>query len=70
MNIRKKAFQVSAEILSKTGANAVKVEGGIELAETIKYLVDRGIPVMGHIGLMPQRINIKGKFFIPGTLTI
>ena len=44
----------------------MKLEGGIELADTIKFLVDRGIPVMGHIGLMPQRINIKGKFISQG----
>ena len=63
---KKKAFDVSAEILSKTGANAVKLEGGIELADTISFLVKRGIPVMGHIGLMPQRINVKGKFISQG----
>ena len=57
---------MSTEILSKTGASAVKLEGGIELADTIHYLVERGIPVMGHIGLMPQRINIKGKFISQG----
>ena len=49
-------------ILSNTGADAVKLEGGIEFSDTIKFLVERGIPTMGHIGLMPQRINIKGKF--------
>tara|TARA_B100001989_G_scaffold143394_1_gene101967 strand:+ start:1366 stop:2175 length:810 start_codon:yes stop_codon:yes gene_type:complete len=65
-NSKKRAFKVSTEILSKTGASAVKLEGGIELADTIHYLVERGIPVMGHIGLMPQRINIKGKFISQG----
>ena len=63
---KKKAFNVAAEILSRTGASAVKLEGGIELADTINYLVERGIPVMGHVGLMPQRINIKGKFVSQG----
>ena len=62
----KKAFNVAAEILSRTGASAVKLEGGIELADTINYLIERGIPVMGHVGLMPQRINIKGKFVSQG----
>ena len=59
---KEKAFINAAEILSKTGANAIKLEGGIEFSETIKFLVERGIPIMGHVGLMPQRINIKGKF--------
>ncbi len=63
---KKKAFKIAAEILSKTGANAVKLEGGIELSDTVNYLVERGIPVMGHVGLMPQRINIKGKFISQG----
>ena len=63
---KKKAFSVAAEILSKTGANAIKLEGGRELSDTINYLVERGIPVMGHVGLMPQRINIKGKFISQG----
>ncbi|MBF97193.1 MAG: 3-methyl-2-oxobutanoate hydroxymethyltransferase [Pelagibacterales bacterium] len=63
---KEKAFEIAAEILSKTGANAVKLEGGVELSETIKFLVNRGIPIMGHIGLMPQRINIKGKFIAQG----
>ncbi len=63
---KEKAFEVSSEILSATGASAVKLEGGVEMTETISYLVDRGIPVMGHIGLMPQRINVKGSFCSQG----
>ena len=61
-----KAFDLAAEILSKTHASAVKVEGGTEIAETINFLVNRGIPVMGHIGLLPQtskRFALKGKNF-------
>ena len=54
---KEKAFATAAKLISKTEANAVKIEGGIELAETIKFLVDRGIPVIGHIGLLPQRIQ-------------
>ena len=65
-NSKKRAFKIAAEILSKTGASAVKIEGGIELSKTINYLVKRGIPVMGHVGLMPQRINTKGKFLSQG----
>jgi len=61
-----KAFDTSVEILSQTNANAVKLEGGKELADTIDFLVSRGIPVMGHIGLMPQKINLVGKFLAVG----
>ena len=63
---KEKAFDTAAEIMSQTGANAVKIEGGEELSETISYLVDRGIPVMGHVGLMPQRINLRGIFSSQG----
>ncbi len=61
-----KAFDTAAEIISKTNATAVKLEGGKEIAETIDFIVSRGIPVMGHIGLMPQKINLKGKFLSVG----
>jgi len=61
-----KAFDISAEIISETNATAVKLEGGKELADTIDFIVSRGIPVMGHIGLMPQRINLVGKFLSVG----
>ena len=57
-----RAFDVAAEIISKTNATAVKLEGGTEIADTVNFLVSRGIPVMGHIGLMPQKINLVGKF--------
>ena len=63
---KEKAFDTAAEIMSQTGANAVKIEGGEELSKTISYLVDRGIPVMGHVGLMPQRINLRGIFSSQG----
>ncbi|MBJ56697.1 MAG: 3-methyl-2-oxobutanoate hydroxymethyltransferase [Rickettsiales bacterium] len=63
---KEKAFATAAKLISKTEANAVKIEGGIELAETIKFLVDRGIPVIGHIGLLPQRIQSTGKFSVKG----
>jgi len=61
-----KAFDVAAEIISKTNATAVKLEGGKEIEKTIDFLVSRGIPVMGHIGLMPQKINLVGKFSYMG----
>ena len=61
-----KAFDTAAEIISKTNATAVKLEGGKEIAKTVDFIVSRGIPVMGHIGLMPQKINLKGKFLSVG----
>jgi 3-methyl-2-oxobutanoate hydroxymethyltransferase len=57
-----KAFNSAAKILAQTGAGAVKLEGGVEMVETIKFLVERGIPVMAHIGLQPQQVNIYGGY--------
>jgi 3-methyl-2-oxobutanoate hydroxymethyltransferase len=54
------AFRNAARLLAETGAQAVKLEGGEPMAETIRFLVDRGVPVMGHVGLMPQSVNISG----------
>lgn len=55
------AFRNAAQVMAETGCSAVKLEGGIEMAETVTYLVRRGIPVMGHVGLTPQSINrLKG----------
>lgn len=59
------AYLASVELL-QAGADAVKMEGGIELAATIEFLSARGIPVMGHIGLMPQRINQVGTYAAQG----
>src|SRR5437868_4344569 len=56
------AFRNAARILQETGATAVKLEGGARMAETIQYLSQRGIPVMGHIGLTPQMVHVKGGF--------
>ncbi len=56
------AFHTAARILKETGAGAVKLEGGRRMAETVRFLVDRGIPVMGHVGLTPQAINTLGSF--------
>ena len=61
-----KAFEAAAELISKTKASAIKIEGGVEIADTIEFIVERGIPVMGHIGLMPQKINLVGKFLSVG----
>jgi 3-methyl-2-oxobutanoate hydroxymethyltransferase len=56
------AFRAAARVMAETGCSAVKLEGGREMAETIAFLVQRGIPVMGHVGLMPQSVNSLGGF--------
>ena len=56
------AFRNAARVMKETGCGAVKLEGGVHMAETIRYLTERGIPVMGHIGLTPQAINTIGGF--------
>jgi 3-methyl-2-oxobutanoate hydroxymethyltransferase len=60
------AFLSAARILKETGAAAVKLEGGKEMAPTIKYLTERAIPVMAHVGLMPQHVNMLGGFRAQG----
>jgi 3-methyl-2-oxobutanoate hydroxymethyltransferase len=60
------AFRNAARVLQETGATAVKLEGGARMAQTIAYLTQRGIPVMGHIGLTPQAFNITGGFKTTG----
>jgi 3-methyl-2-oxobutanoate hydroxymethyltransferase len=56
------AFRACRRVLAETGAGAVKLEGGEAMAETIAFLVRRGVPVMGHVGLTPQAINILGGY--------
>lgn len=56
------AFRNAARMLSETGAGAVKLEGGVEMAETVNFLAKRGIPVLGHVGLMPQSVNSYGGY--------
>ena len=56
------AFQSAARVLAETGAAAVKLEGGEAMAETVRFLTARGIPVIGHVGLTPQAINILGGY--------
>ena len=60
------AFRNSARVLSETGAQAVKLEGGAEMAETIAFLTQRGVPVMAHVGLTPQSIHTLGGFRTQG----
>ncbi|MEM9780897.1 MAG: 3-methyl-2-oxobutanoate hydroxymethyltransferase [Pseudomonadota bacterium] len=56
------AFRNAARVVKETGCHAVKLEGGIEMAPVIRHLTRRGIPVMGHVGLMPQAMNTEGGF--------
>jgi 3-methyl-2-oxobutanoate hydroxymethyltransferase len=56
------AFRNAARVLKETGCGAIKLEGGVHMAETIRYLSERGIPVMSHIGMTPQAINTIGSF--------
>ncbi|KPH61638.1 3-methyl-2-oxobutanoate hydroxymethyltransferase [Novosphingobium sp. ST904] len=56
------AFASAARIMAETGCAAVKLEGGVAMAETIAFLTGRGIPVMAHIGLTPQAVNALGGY--------
>lgn len=57
-----KAFENAAWLLKQTGAAAVKLEGGAAMASTVRFLSERGIPVMGHVGLTPQAVNVLGGY--------
>jgi len=56
----------AGRVMKDTGCGAIKLEGGRRMAETIAFLAERGIPVMGHIGLTPQSINTIGSFRAQG----
>lgn len=60
------AFRSAARVMKETGAGAIKMEGGEHMAETVEFMVRRGIPVMGHVGLTPQAINTMGGFRVQG----
>lgn len=60
------AYQNAVRIMKETGASAVKVESGSTVVETIEYLVKRGVPVMGHVGLRPQAVLVDGGFKAKG----
>jgi 3-methyl-2-oxobutanoate hydroxymethyltransferase len=60
------ALKNATRIMQETGCNSVKLEGGLRSAETVKHLVESGIPVMGHIGLTPQSVNQLGGFRVQG----
>jgi 3-methyl-2-oxobutanoate hydroxymethyltransferase len=60
------AFESASRILKETGAAAVKLEGGEAMAETVAFLSERGIPVVGHVGLTPQAVNALGGYAARG----
>lgn len=68
------SFQVSheetlrnaARLMKESGAQAVKLEGGVRVAASVRAMVDAGIPVMGHVGLTPQSVNVFGGFKVQG----
>ncbi|OBX18305.1 3-methyl-2-oxobutanoate hydroxymethyltransferase [Erythrobacter sp. QSSC1-22B] len=60
------AFDSAAKLLKESGAAAVKLEGGEAMAETVAFLSQRGIPVMGHVGLTPQAVNVLGGYAARG----
>lgn len=60
------AFRNAARILAETGAQAVKIESGRYAGDTIRFLVERGAPVMAHVGLRPQAVNVTGGFRAKG----
>ncbi len=60
------AYRNAARLMVETGAAAVKLEGGVHMAETIAFLTRRGVPVMAHIGLTPQAVNTLGGYKVVG----
>ncbi|MDU9004093.1 3-methyl-2-oxobutanoate hydroxymethyltransferase [Sedimentitalea todarodis] len=60
------ALRNAVRIMAETGAGAVKLEGGQHMAQTIRFLVERGIPVMAHVGLTPQSVNALGGYIVQG----
>jgi 3-methyl-2-oxobutanoate hydroxymethyltransferase len=59
---KEQAFRNAVRLMKETGCDGVKLEGGAEMAETVAFLVSRGVPVFGHIGLMPQQVNTSGGY--------
>ncbi|MGE5540390.1 MAG: 3-methyl-2-oxobutanoate hydroxymethyltransferase [Gemmatimonas sp.] len=60
------AYRTCVRVLAETGCEAVKLEGGVEMADTVAFLTARGIPVMGHVGLMPQSVQASGGYHVRG----
>jgi 3-methyl-2-oxobutanoate hydroxymethyltransferase len=63
---KEQAFLSAVRVLKETGCGAVKLEGGRRMADTIRFMVERGVPVMAHVGLTPQSINVLGSFRAQG----
>lgn len=63
---KEQAFASASRLLKESGAAAVKLEGGAQMAETVAFLNQRGIPVMGHVGLTPQAVNVLGGYMARG----
>ncbi|MDY0881648.1 3-methyl-2-oxobutanoate hydroxymethyltransferase [Dongia soli] len=63
------AYRNAVRMMQETGCSAVKMEGGRDLAPTVEFFVKRGIPVMGHVGLMPQSVNVQGGYRARGRAT-
>jgi 3-methyl-2-oxobutanoate hydroxymethyltransferase len=63
---KEQAFASCARVLKETTCGAIKLEGGVRMAETIRFLTERGVPVMAHVGLTPQAINTIGSFKAQG----
>ena len=60
------AVRNAGRLMKETGVDCVKMEGGVEIKEKVKAIVEAGIPVMGHIGLLPQRVSLVGKYRVQG----
>ena len=60
------AYDNAVRLMKETGAQAVKVEAGPQVTDNIRYMVDRGVPVMGHVGLRPQSVLVDGGFKAKG----
>ena len=63
---KEQAFMNAARVMKETGCGAIKLEGGKRMADTIAFLTERGVPVMAHVGLTPQAINVLGSFRAQG----
>ena len=65
---KEQAYESAIRVMRETGCHAVKLEVNEYMAETVEFLVQRGVPVMGHIGLRPQSVNADGGFKVKGRL--
>ncbi len=65
----KQAFKNASKILRHTNVQAVKIEGGVRMAPTTAFLVERGIPVVAHVGLQPQQVRALGGYSVQGKTT-